>query len=133
MDASPCGVDKGEGGWSPRCSVKLLQRIERDENDKHRQGDELHGGVLRSLCHRDMRVGNSYFLGDVMLIKNDEGKIAIRKDWGPSLISSGYSRPGPTNCRVISWDMERLQTSLLLRHRAPVRMRLVKLLRFGRV
>jgi hypothetical protein len=68
-----------------------------------------------------------------MLIKNDEGKIAIRKDWGPSLISSGYSRPGPTNCRVISWDMERLQTSLLLRHRAPVRMRLVKLLRFGRV
>jgi hypothetical protein len=26
MDASPCGVDKGEGGWSPRCSVKLLQK-----------------------------------------------------------------------------------------------------------
>jgi len=68
-----------------------------------------------------------------MLIKNDDGKIVVRKDWGPSLISSGYSRPGPTNCRIISWDMERLQTSLLLRHKAPVRMRLVKLLRFGRI
>jgi hypothetical protein len=68
-----------------------------------------------------------------MLIKNDDGQMAIRKDWGPSLISSGYSRPGPKNCEIISWDMERLQTSLLLRHRAPMRTRLVKLLRFGRV
>lgn len=68
-----------------------------------------------------------------MLIKNDEGKMMVRKDWGPTLIGIGYSRPGPTNCRIVSWDMEMLQTSLLLRHRAPVRTRLVKLLRFGRV
>ena len=68
-----------------------------------------------------------------MLIKNDLGELTVRKDWGPTLISSGYSRPGPSNCRIVSWDMERLQTSLLLRHKAPVRMRLVKLLRFGRV
>jgi len=68
-----------------------------------------------------------------MLIKNDDEKIVVRKDWGPSLISSGYSRPSPMNCRVVSWDMEMLQTSLLLRHRAPIRARIVKLLRFGRV
>ena len=68
-----------------------------------------------------------------MLVKDMDGKTVVRKDWGPSLISSGYLRPGPTNCRVISWDMERLQTSLLLRHKAPMRTRLVKLLRFGRV
>lgn len=68
-----------------------------------------------------------------MLVKNDEGKMMVRKDWGPTLIGIGYSRPGPTNCRIVSWDMEMLQTSLLLRHRAPVRTRLVKLLRFGRV
>jgi hypothetical protein len=68
-----------------------------------------------------------------MLIKNENGQMAVRKDWGPSLISSGYSRPGPTNCRIVSWDMERLQTSLLLRHKAPMRTRLVKLLRFGRI
>jgi len=68
-----------------------------------------------------------------MLVKNDDGQMAIRKDWGPTLIGIGYTRPGPKNCAVISWDMERLQTSLLLRHRAPMRTRLVKLLRFGRV
>ena len=102
-----------------------------------RKGNEkVHGpagGAMRSLRSRAMRVGNSYFWERMMLIKNDVGQIAIRKDWGPTLISSGYSRPGPTNCRIVSWDMERLQTSLLLRHKAPVRMRLVKLLRFGRV
>jgi len=88
---------------------------------------------MRSLRSRAMRVGYSYFWERVMLIKNDDGQIVVRKDWGPTLIGIGYSRPGPKNCAVISWDMERLQTSLLLRHRAPMRTRLVKLLRFGRV
>jgi len=68
-----------------------------------------------------------------MLIKNDQGEMVLRKDWGPSMISIGYSKPGPTNCRVVSWDMERLQTSLLLRHKAQFRDRIVKYFRFGRV
>lgn len=68
-----------------------------------------------------------------MLVKDVDGKTVVRKDWGPTLIGIGYTRPGPKNCAVISWDMERLQTSLLLRHKAPMRTRLVKLLRFGRL
>jgi hypothetical protein len=68
-----------------------------------------------------------------MLVITEDKEVKVRKDWGPSLIGVGYSRPSPMNCRVVSWDMEMLQTSLLLRHRAPVRMRLVKLLRFGRI
>ena len=68
-----------------------------------------------------------------MLIKNDLGELTVRKDWGPSLIGIGYQRPGPNNCRVVSWDMERLQTSLLLRHKAQFRARIVKYFRFGKV
>ena len=68
-----------------------------------------------------------------MLVITEDKEVKIRKDWGPSLIGIGYSRPCPMNTRVVSWDMEMLQTSLLLRHRAPIRARLVKLLRFGRV
>jgi hypothetical protein len=68
-----------------------------------------------------------------MLVITEDKEVKIRKDWGPTLIGIGYTRPGPRNCEVVSWDMERLQTSLLLRHRAPIRTRLVKLLRFGRV
>lgn len=68
-----------------------------------------------------------------MLIKDNDGEVKLRLDWGPSLIGIGYQRPGPTNCRVVSWDMERLQTSLLLRHKAQFRDRIVKYFRFGRV
>ena len=38
MDVSPCGVDKGEGGWSPRCSVKLLQKRYEMDNLKQVKG-----------------------------------------------------------------------------------------------
>jgi hypothetical protein len=68
-----------------------------------------------------------------MLTKDSNGQLIVQKDWGPSLIGSAYSRPGPMNCRLISWDMERLQTSLLLRHKAQFRDRIVKYFRFGRV
>jgi len=67
-----------------------------------------------------------------MLLKTD-GEIRVIKDWGPSLIGSAYMPPIRNDLRLISWDMERLQTSLLLRHRAPLRMRIVKFLRLGRV
>jgi hypothetical protein len=67
-----------------------------------------------------------------MLIKDDDG-VKLRLDWGPTLIGSAYQRPSPMNCRVVSWDMERLQTSLLLRHKAQLRDRVVKYFRFGRV
>jgi hypothetical protein len=68
-----------------------------------------------------------------MLIKDISGQVIFKKDWGPSLISSAYEPPAPMNCKVISWDMERLQTSLLLRHKAQFRDRIVKYFRFGRV
>jgi len=68
-----------------------------------------------------------------MLIKDENGNVKMHYDWGPSLISSAYQKPTPMNCKVISWDMERLQTSLLLRHKAQFRDRIVKYFRFGRV
>jgi len=68
-----------------------------------------------------------------MLVKDNDGEVKLRLDWGPSLIGSAYTRPTPMSCKVISWDMERLQTSLLLRHKAQFRDRIVKYFRFGRV
>ena len=69
----------------------------------------------------------------IMLMVTEDRQIKVIKDWGPSLIGSAYNRPGPMNCRLNSWDMERLQTSLLLRHKAQFRDRIVKYFRFGRV
>jgi hypothetical protein len=68
-----------------------------------------------------------------MLIKNDVGQIVVRKDWGPTLISSGYSRPGPTSCKIISWDMERLQSSLLKKFKPNFRDRILTVLRIQRM
>lgn len=68
-----------------------------------------------------------------MLIKNDDGQIIVRKDWGPTLISSGYSHPGPTSCRIISWDMERLQSSLLKKFKPNFRDRILTVLRIQRM
>ena len=65
-----------------------------------------------------------------MLIKNN-GEIVVVKDWGPTLIGSAYLKPIRNNLRIISWDMEKLQTSLIMRHRHPVRERFVKFLRLG--
>jgi hypothetical protein len=68
-----------------------------------------------------------------VLTKNDEGQIVIRKDWGPSMISIGYSRPGPSNCRIVSWDMERLQSSLLRKFKPNFRDRILTVLRIQRM
>ena len=65
-----------------------------------------------------------------MLIKNN-GEIVVVKDWGPTLIGSAYLKPIRNDLRIISWDMEKLQTSLIMRHRHPVRERFVKFLRLG--
>ena len=65
-----------------------------------------------------------------MLVKKD-GEMVVVKDWGPTLIGSAYLKPIRNNLRIISWDMEKLQTSLIMRHRHPVRERFVKFLRLG--
>jgi hypothetical protein len=65
-----------------------------------------------------------------MLIKKD-GEMVVVKDWGPTLIGSAYLKPIRNDLRIISWDMEKLQTSLIMRHRHPVRERFVKFLRLG--
>ena len=68
-----------------------------------------------------------------MLTKNDDGRTVVRKDWGPTLISSGYSRPGPASCKIISWDMERLQSSLLKKFKPNFRDRILTVLRIQRM
>jgi cytochrome oxidase Cu insertion factor (SCO1/SenC/PrrC family) len=66
------------------------------------------------------------------LIKRDDGSTVVQRDWGPTLISIGYTRPCPTSCRVISWDMERLQSSLLKKFKPSFRNRLLTVLRIQR-
>jgi hypothetical protein len=68
-----------------------------------------------------------------VLTKNDEGQIVVRKDWGPTLIGIGYSRPGPSNCRIVSWDMEKLQSSLLRKFKPNFRDRILTVLRIQRM
>jgi hypothetical protein len=66
------------------------------------------------------------------LIKRDDGTTVVQKNWGPSLISIGYTRPCQSSCRVISWDMERLQSSLLKKFKPSFRERLLSVLRIQR-
>ena len=67
-----------------------------------------------------------------MLIKTERG-IEVRKDWGPTLIGIAYKRPGPSNCRVVSWDMEMLQSSLLRKFKPDFRSRILTALRIQRM
>jgi hypothetical protein len=67
-----------------------------------------------------------------MLVRSDDGTVVIKKDWGPTLIGSGYVRPGPMNCRNISWDMQRLQTSMVRKFKPTLRERLIDALRLER-
>jgi len=67
------------------------------------------------------------------LTKRDDGSTVVQKDWGPTLISIGYTRPGQSSCRVISWDMERLQSSLLKKFKPSFRDRLLIALRLHRL
>jgi len=66
------------------------------------------------------------------LIKRDDGSTVVQKDWGPTLIGIGYTRPCQSSCRVISWDMERLQSSLLRKFKPSFRERLLTVLRIQR-
>jgi hypothetical protein len=66
------------------------------------------------------------------LIKRDDGSTVVQKDWGPSLISIGYTRPCQTSCRVISWDMERLQSSLLKKFKPSLKEKILTILRIQR-
>lgn len=65
-----------------------------------------------------------------MLLKKN-GEMVVVKDWSPTMIGSAYLKPIRNDLRIISWDMEKLQTSLIMRHRHPVRERFVKFLRLG--
>jgi hypothetical protein len=67
------------------------------------------------------------------LIKRDDGAIVVQKDWLPTMIGSAYHRPGPMNCKVISWDMEKLQSSLLRKFRPNFRDRILIALRLHRL
>jgi hypothetical protein len=68
-----------------------------------------------------------------MLIKNDAGEVVVRKDWGPTLIGIGYTRNSQASCRVISWDMEMLQSSLLRKFKPDFRSRILTALRIQRM
>ena len=67
-----------------------------------------------------------------MLIKTEKG-IEVRKDWGPTLIGIGYTRHSQASCRIISWDMERLQSSLLRKFKPDFRSRILTVLRIQRM
>ena len=67
------------------------------------------------------------------LIKRDDGTTVVQKDWGPTLIGIAYKRPGPAACRVISWDMERLQSSLLRKYKPSFKDKILTILRIQRL
>jgi hypothetical protein len=67
------------------------------------------------------------------LIKRDDGAVVVQKDWNPVMIGTAYRRPSQTSCRVISWDMERLQSSLLRKFKPNFRDRILIALRLHRL
>jgi hypothetical protein len=67
------------------------------------------------------------------LIKRDDGSTVVQKDWGPTLIGIRYMRPCPASCRVVSWDMERLQSSLLRKYKPTFKDKILTILRIQRM